>query len=86
METYQIVIALALLMLVLEMLLPSFLFAGFAVGFLALVPLYYLGAELSPGRDIIIFAAVSFFTFFVLRRYFKKTKDVKKATDDVNQY
>ncbi|WP_092362207.1 hypothetical protein [Cribrihabitans marinus] len=78
--------AAALILAILEVLVPGFVFVGFAVG-AAAVALFLLNTGLSLGLAplLLIFAVLSLVTWLILRRYFALPKgQVKRFTDDIN--
>lgn len=83
---YQITLALALLMVVIEIFTGSFLFLGFGIGLLVLVPIQYFTGEFSLARDVIVFACSSLIAFVVLRKVFRHKGDTRETENDVNQY
>ncbi|MDP4908572.1 MAG: hypothetical protein NWQ00_03535 [Burkholderiaceae bacterium] len=83
---YQITLALALLMVVIEIFTGSFLFLGFGIGLLVLVPIQYFTGEFSLARDVIVFACSSLIAFVVLRKVFRHKGDTRETKNDVNQY
>ncbi|MGH1465634.1 MAG: NfeD family protein [Cognatishimia sp.] len=84
--TWWIWLAAALILGIAEMMLPGFIFLGFAIG-AALVGLALLGplALLSPAAIALIFAALSLAAWLVLRRIFSLPKGQVKTFDhDIN--
>ena len=78
--------AAALVLAILEVLVPGFVFVGFAVG-AAAVALFLLNTGLNLGLAplLLIFAVLSLVTWLILRRYFALPKgQVKRFTDDIN--
>ncbi|MDC0737371.1 hypothetical protein N6L24_03710 [Cognatishimia sp. SS12] len=79
-------IAAAFVLGILEMVLPGFIFLGFAIG-AALVGLAMLGplALLSPAAILLIFAALSLVAWLLLRRFFSLPQGQVKTFDhDIN--
>lgn len=85
-ELYQITLALALLMVVIEIFTGSFLFLGFGVGLVVLAPIYYFTGEFLIGRDAIVFSISSLIAFVVFRKVFHHKGDTQETKKDVNQY
>jgi len=79
--------AAALVLAILEVLAPGFVFLGFALGSLAvgLLLLLGIGATLSLPILLLIFAALSLLAWLVLRRLFALTTGQVKIIDkDIN--
>lgn len=84
--TWWIWMAAALGLGILEMVLPGFIFLGFAIG-AALVGLALIGplALLSPSAIFLIFAALSLAAWLVLKKLFALPKgQVKTFEHDIN--
>ncbi len=84
--TWWLWLAAALILGILEMVLPGFIFLGFAIG-AALVGLAMLGplTLLSPSAIVLIFAILSLASWLVLRRIFSLPKGQVKTFDhDIN--
>lgn len=80
-------LAAALLLAILEILVPAFLFLGFAIG-AALVGLAMLGplALLSPAMILLIFAGLSLAVWLMLRKIFALPHgQVKRFDRDINE-
>lgn len=80
-------LAAALVLAILEVLVPGFVFLGFALGSLAvgLLLLLGIGATLSLPILLLIFAALSLVAWLVLRRLFAlPTGQVKIIDKDIN--
>lgn len=78
--------ATALVLAILEVLVPGFVFLGFAIGALA-VALLLLNTGLSLGLPmlLLVFAALSLIAWLVLRRAFASPKgQVQTFEDDIN--
>ncbi|MEQ9693551.1 hypothetical protein [Shimia sp. SDUM112013] len=79
-------LAAALLLAILEVLVPGFVFLGFAIG-AAAMGLMLLGpaAMLSPALLMLIFAALSLIAWLALRRVFTLPGSTPKTFDhDIN--
>ncbi len=76
----------ALILGILEVLVPGFVFLGFAIGALAMTLLMLnLGLAMSLPLSLLIFAALSLISWLVLRRVFALPKgQVKIIKDDIN--
>lgn len=84
--TWWVWLALALVLAILEVLAPGFIFLGFAIG-AAIVGIALLGPLqlLSVPMLLLIFAALSLAAWLVLRRWFALPKgQVKTFTHDIN--
>lgn len=84
--TWWVWLAAALVLVIAEVLVPGFVFLGFAIG-AALVGLAMLGplAWLSPALIVLIFAALSLAAWLVLRRLFALPRgQVKRFDRDIN--
>lgn len=79
-------VGVAILLLVVEALVPGFVFAGFAVGALALAVLHLLSDGVSLALDLLVFSLASAAGFFGLRRVFRHEGDSRRDEDDVNRY
>lgn len=85
-NTWWVWLAAALVLGSLEVLVPGFVFLGFAIG-AALVGLAMLGplAWLSSAMILLVFAALSLLAWLVLRRLFSLPKgQVKHFDRDIN--
>ena len=85
-ELYQATLAIALFLVVAEMMTGTFFLLGLAIGFGALVPIYLHTGKMHFGRDLIIVGVVTGFSFALLRQFFKKTADTLSSDDDINTY
>lgn len=85
-NTWWVWLAAALVFGIAEMLLPGFVFLGFAIG-AAVVGLTMLGplALLSPSMVLLVFAGLSLAAWLVLRRVFSLPHgQVKTFDSDIN--
>lgn len=79
-------LCLALILGIAEMLIPGFIFLGFAIGAVIVALLLAIGLAVSLPALLLIFAALSLATWLVLRRYFALPKgQVKTFKDDINE-
>lgn len=85
-ELYQTTLAIALFLVVAEMMTGTFFLLGLAVGVGALVPIHFYTSEINWGRDLIVVATISGLGFILLRRLFKKPADSESTKTDVNTY
>ena len=70
---------------VLEMLVPSFLALGFAIGALGVAALVGFGPVLSSSVLLVVFSALSLVAWILLRQIFKlPTGQVKTFDQDIN--
>ncbi len=83
---HQIALILAAACVILEMLLPSFLFLAFAIGLAPVALLQWLGGGMSLGRDVLVFAGSSLVALVVLRRFVRHRHDARRSSDDVNRF
>jgi membrane protein implicated in regulation of membrane protease activity len=86
MTTWWVWLAAALVLAILEVLAPGFVFLGFAAG-AAIVGLMLLGPAslLSVPVLLLIFAALSLVTWLLLKRFFALPKgQVKTFNHDIN--
>ena len=86
MTTWWVWLAAALVLAILEVLAPGFVFLGFAIG-AAIVGLMLLGPAslLSVPVLLLIFAALSLVTWLLLKRFFALPKgQVKTFNHDIN--
>lgn len=75
----------ALVLGILEILLPGFIFLGFAIGAAAVGVITLLPLGLTLPVVILIFAALSLAAWLVMRRVFAlPTGQVKHFSDDIN--
>ena len=75
----------ALVLGILEVLIPGFVFLGFAIGALAVLLLLNIGLALSLPVLLLIFAALSLVAWLVMRRLFALPKgQVKYFDKDIN--
>ncbi len=86
MQLYQITFAFAALALIVEIMLPGFLFLGFAIGLATTGMLHFITGEFSVVRDVLVFGTASAAGFWALRKFFRKASDAHDADSDVNQY
>ncbi|MFV0513114.1 MAG: NfeD family protein [Jhaorihella sp.] len=76
----------ALVLAILEVLVPGFVFLGFAIGALAVALLLLnTGLALGPAQLALVFAALSLIAWLVLRRVFAaRNGQVRRFEDDIN--
>ncbi|NBX62675.1 MAG: hypothetical protein EBT67_09745 [Betaproteobacteria bacterium] len=87
MDPYQISLIISFALAIAELMTLSFLLLGFSIGMLAVSGVQFLFNGYSLNRDLMVFALVSMISFWVFRKLFKKTSDLKVlAEDDINQY
>lgn len=87
MDPYQISLIISFALAITELMTLSFLLLGLSVGMLAVSGVQFLFNGYSLNRDLMVFALVSMISFWVFRKLFKKTSDLKVlAADDINQY
>ena len=78
--------ALAILLGVIELLAPTFIFLGFAVGAAATGLLLLTPIDLSLPLLLVVFAALSLAAWLILRRLFKPADDQTRIIhEDVNK-
>lgn len=77
--------AAALALAILEVLVPGFVFLGFAIGAAVVTLLLLAGASITLPPLLLIFAALSLAAWLVMRRYFALPKGQVKTFDhDIN--
>lgn len=70
---------------VLEVLVPGFIFLGFAIGAVLMAVLVGLGVSVGPALALLLFAILSLISWAGLRAGFGvRDKDVKVWHDDIN--
>ncbi|MEC7257235.1 MAG: hypothetical protein VXW58_05380 [Pseudomonadota bacterium] len=75
----------AILLGIVEVLVPGFIFLGFAIGALAVSMLILnIGLALSLPLMVLVFAALSLIAWLVLRRIFARPHGVKYFDRDIN--
>lgn len=75
----------ALLLGILEMVLPGFVLLGFAIGAACIALLLLIGISMSLQLLVFVFALLSLVAWLVLRRLFMLPKgQVKRFTEDIN--
>ena len=74
----------AILLLGLEILLPGFLFLGFAIGAAVVGALLLLGILLGAELLLLIFALLSLIAWLALRRYYGRGQKAKIWDRDIN--
>ena len=87
MEIFQISLGIAIVLVILELITTTFIFLGFAAGFLVVGVVQFITGNLNLNRDLLVYAVVSALAIFTFRSIFKKRTDQKKLIgDDVNLY
>jgi membrane protein implicated in regulation of membrane protease activity len=83
--TASILVATGIIMIIAEMVLPSFLFLGFAIGAFTAA---FVVAVFSPSFELILvaFALSSLGGFCVLRYVFRQRGDAHGDGEDVNRF
>ena len=78
-------LCLALVLGIAEVMIPGFIFLGFAIGAVAVSLLLGVGLTVSLPALLLIFAALSLIAWLALRRHFALPKgQVKTFKDDIN--
>ncbi len=78
-------LCLALILGIAEMLIPGFIFLGFAIGAVAVSVLLAAGLAVSVPVLLLVFAILSLAAWLILRRIFALPKgQVKRFKDDIN--
>ncbi|MFZ9893803.1 MAG: NfeD family protein [Burkholderiaceae bacterium] len=85
-ELYQWTLAVAILLVVLEMLTGTFLLLGCAIGLIPVVLFHYGSSEIHWARDLSVFSIVSAVAFVGLRKFFLKPNDNSSTEADINKY
>ncbi|KJS45366.1 hypothetical protein [Roseovarius sp. BRH_c41] len=79
-------LAAALCLAILEVLVPGFIFLGFAIGAAVTALLVLLPLQLGLTALLAVFAGLSLVTWVILRRLFKSTDDQTRVIhDDINK-
>jgi membrane protein implicated in regulation of membrane protease activity len=86
MHPYELALAVAVALGVLEVVTGTFIFLGFCLGSLAVAGVELLSGKFSFGRDALLFAAVGVMAIAVLRFAFGRPGDITRAEGDVNDY
>lgn len=86
MQLHHWTFTLALVLLGLELLSPTFFFAGLAVGVAFVGALHFLTGELHLARDLLVLTLAAAGAFFAFRHFFRKPDDVAPSDSDINQY
>jgi membrane protein implicated in regulation of membrane protease activity len=86
MHPYELALAVAVALGVLEVITGTFIFLGFCLGSLAAAVAEFLSGEFSFGRDALLFAAVGVLAVIALRFAFGHPGDTTHAKGDVNDY
>ena len=86
MEIYQITLVIAVVLLIVEILLPSFFFASLSVSVFVLAAVHYASAEFVVARDLSIVGIGTTIAFFLFRRFFRARGDQVKHDKDLNRY
>lgn len=84
--SWQVLAAVAIGLLVVEALVPGFVFAGFAIGALALAVVHLVTDASTMASDLVVFSLASAAGFFALRRVFRNRDDSRPGDGDVNRY
>ncbi len=81
-------VAAALVLGIIEILLPGFIFLGFAIGALAMAAIVaFTLLPLTPALTIALFAGLSLIAWILLRQTFQAPRgSVKRFTDDINDH
>ncbi len=76
----------ALVLAILETLIPGYVFLGIALGAAAMALIVALPITLSPAALIVIFAILSLLSWIILRRVFRARNDQSRVIhDDINK-
>ncbi|EAQ26690.1 NfeD family protein [Roseovarius sp. 217] len=79
-------LAAALCLAILEVLVPGFIFLGFAIGAAVTALLVLLPLQLGLTALLAVFAGLSLVAWVILRRLFKSTDDQTRVIhDDINK-
>ncbi len=79
-------LAAALCLAILEVLVPGFIFLGFAIGAAVTALLVLLPLQLGLTALLAVFAGLSLIAWVILRRLFKSTDDQTRVIhDDINK-
>jgi membrane protein implicated in regulation of membrane protease activity len=83
---FEVSLAATILLLILEVVAGSFVFLSLATACLAVAIAQAITGHLSLLRDTLLFAAVALLVLVVLRHFFSRPGDTKRANGDVNEY
>ncbi len=85
-EIWWVWVALGLVLAILELFAPGFIFVGFAVGAMVVGVLFALGVSLSLPWALVVFAVVSVLAWVGFRRALGTRKGQTKTFDhDINE-
>ncbi|WP_300515631.1 hypothetical protein [Aliiroseovarius sp.] len=85
-DIWWVWVAVGLVLAILEIFAPGFVYLGFAIGAALVGGLIALGLGLSLPWLLVVFGLVSLFSWIVLRRAFGVRKGQKKTWDtDINE-
>jgi len=83
---FELALAAAVILAVLEVLTGTFIFLGFCVGTLAVAVTEFVSSEFSLNRDALVFAAFAMLAIVALRFAFGRRGDTNRVKGDVNDY
>ena len=83
---FELSLAAALILIILEVVSGAFIFLSFCLGFIAVAAVEALTDKFVLGRDLLLFTAVAILTVVILRVVFRRRGDTKRAQGDVNDY
>jgi len=87
MEPYQISLIIAILLGIIELLVPMLIFIGMTAGMLAVAMMQYVSGVYAFNRDLIVWIIFSAMFVILFRKLFRKQTDQTKLNvDDINQY
>jgi membrane protein implicated in regulation of membrane protease activity len=85
-QPFEVAMAMAILVLALEMLTGAFVFLSFSTALFAVTGAEVFFRDFSFKRDVLIFATVSVATFIGLRLAFRTKGDTMITKNDINDY
>lgn len=85
-DLWWVWLCLALLLAIVEVLLPGFIFLGIAIGAVAMALIVTLIPGLSPAFLMVIFAGLSLVAWLILKRAFRARDGATRVIhDDINK-
>ena len=85
-QPFEVSIAAAVILLILEIVFGTFMFLSFCIGCFAVATIEYFTGNVSLGRDLFVFTTTAASVASALRLGFRSPGDTKRARGDVNDY
>lgn len=86
MQPFEIALALAIILLIIELLTGTFVIVCFSPALLIVAGVEYVFHGFSFWRDFFVFAVIVVMSSLVVRLLFKTKSDSKNAETDINDY